>query len=44
MGQAGWKEGFESGNGGIRLEKWIVKKLKCLAKLMGLDFVGNRKT
>lgn len=44
MGHAGREKGFESGNGGIRLEKWIVKKLKCLAKLMGLDSVGNGET
>lgn len=42
MGHAGWEEGFESGNGGIRLEKWIVKKLK--AKLKELISVGNGET
>lgn len=25
----------------MRLEKWIVENLKCLAKLLGLNSAGN---
>lgn len=44
MGQSGWKERFESREGEITLEKWIVMNVKCLAKLLGLGSVGDGET